>query len=107
MNWNKLNPSWWIKNDDNPIPPDNLWSCKPQWIRKILWFLRNPFHNFTFYVIGMADKPELRICNEVFNNFGKWNIILPFISYNGKKVFWYFGWRERGNFGIKFCIRSK
>ncbi len=102
MNWNsKYNP---FGNYDDPNPPSDMWTDKQEWIRKILWFIRNPFHNFTFYWIGMAGKPYLRRCNEVFSSVGKWNIILPFISYNSKKVKWYIGWRERGNFGIKFNI---
>lgn len=104
--YQKLNPIFWLGNLDDPQVPVDIWLDKPLRIRRILWFIRNPFHNFTFYVIGMADKPHLRRCNEVFSSVGKWNIILPFISYDGKKVYWYFGWRgNRCAFGIKFVYR--
>lgn len=107
MNWSsKLNP---FGNYDDPKPPVDLWQGQAQWWRWVKWhFIRNPLHNFTFYWIGLADKPYLRRCNEVFSSIGKWNIILPFISYQGKRVYWYFGWRgDRSNFGIKFVIRKK
>ncbi len=115
MNWKKLNPIYWFGNDDNPEPeawyrPDSRW-------RKVLWYFRNPLHNFTFYVIGVADRTDRsRIGNypaSVFHPDGKgwvkcWTLLakpkwlkLPFISYIGPKVKWYFGWRERGNFGLK------
>jgi hypothetical protein len=109
MNLNKLNLIWWFLNKDDPSPPFSKWRDKPEWMRHLLWYVRNPLHNFTFYVIGMADKLYNRWPNKVFNPATpcyKWNIILPFISYKGKKVKWYIGWRERGNFGIKLNWRS-
>jgi hypothetical protein len=74
----------------------------------MLWYLRNPLHNFTFYVIGMADKLKYRKPYDVFNETGdKHNIILPFYSYYGDKYKFYIGWRERGNFGVKFTKRTQ
>jgi len=50
---------------------------------------------------------DLRKCNEVFSSMDRWNIVLLFISYNGERIRWYIGWREYGNFGIKFIIRKR
>jgi hypothetical protein len=103
----KINPVFWLGNIDEPNPPADKWVNKPQWIRRILWFIRNPFHNFTFYVIGMADRLEYREPDHVFNPFHRWNIILPFISYHNGKYKWYLGWRERGNWGFKRPMKDK
>ena len=108
----KWNPVWWYKNSDDPQPPANY---KPNDKRRDLkWQLRNPFHNFTFYVIGVADKKTVRsgrYPKEAFNPRGGCNVAvtkhkllrLPFVSYcRGKKGFhFYCGWRPRGNFGFK------
>jgi hypothetical protein len=101
----KLNP---FGNYDNPEPPVWYMPLKPFIIRWFMWsFVRNPLHNFMFYWIGLAGKPHLRRCDEVFSSIGKWNVILPFVSYNGKRIRCYIGWRERNNFGIKFNIKRK
>ena len=108
----KWNPVWWYKNSDDPEPPQDY---KPHDKRRRLkWQLRNPFHNFTFYVIGVADKKAMRsgrYPKETFRSRGGWNVAvtkhkllrLPFISYcHGDKGFhFYCGWRPRGNFGFK------
>jgi len=40
------------------MPPDTYRPGKR--LRKFSWYIRNPFHNFTFYVIGISDKVFLR-----------------------------------------------
>ncbi|MDB6130049.1 MAG: hypothetical protein JWM04_1156 [Verrucomicrobiales bacterium] len=109
----KFNPVFWFKNADEPVPPEDY---KPDDKRRGLkWNLRNPFHNFTYYVIGMADKPFVRTgkhAADVFNPEQGWNwavckyrrVRLPFISYQNGGLKFYFGWRERGNFGIKLTF---
>jgi len=98
--WKKINPLWWLGNCDEPLPPDDKFIGQPQWLRRLRWFLRNPFHNFTYYVIGVADRKFDRI--NLWNKWGNLNLVLPLIAYRGKKWEWYFGWREKGNFGIAF-----
>lgn len=106
----KWNPIWWFGNVDDPVPPDWYRPGSPN--RRWLWQLRNPLHNFTFYVIGIADKPFTRtgrFPNAVFAPEGGWNwavarhqcVRLPFLSYHGERWRFYLGWRERGNFGGK------
>lgn len=56
MNYKKLNPIWWLKNDDDPVPPRGYRPEDPEWKRKLFWAFRNPLHNLTFYVIGVADR---------------------------------------------------
>lgn len=111
--YDKLNPIWWLKNQDDPKPPD--WYKPNDKHRKLKWSFRNPFHNFNFYVIGVADKKISRsgkFPNQNSNPHGGWDfeftrykiIWFPFVSYHRPKFDFYFGWRERGNFGIKFNV---
>lgn len=102
-------------------------SCK----KALLWFLRNPLHNFTFYVIGSAwtENSEVTLVkiaadqSEFFTYSPRAKTIFfsenssLFIGLHGWKPFislrilysnqargdFFVGWRERGNFGIK-CI---
>lgn len=108
--YNKLNPVWWFGNIDDPAPPD--WYRPNSKHRTFLWHLRNPFHNFDYYVIGIADKPfkrTSRLTDGAANPPRHWDFtlerrklaVLPFISYHRGRFNLYFGWRERGNFGIK------
>jgi hypothetical protein len=108
----KFNPLWWFKNRDDP-EPGKFYRANDKW-RVLKWHLRNPFHNFTFYVIGVADKEVVRSGLHPRANFspdGGWNIAvtrykwlrLPFVSWcRGPKGFhFYCGWRSSGNFGFK------
>lgn len=106
----KWNPVWWLGNADDPVPPS--WYRPGQGLRGPLWQLRNPLHNFTFYVIGVHDKDFVRLGEEpgaVFRRGGGWNwaviergfLRLPFVSYEGKRMRFYALWREKGNFGLK------
>jgi hypothetical protein len=110
----KWNPVWWFGNADDPEPPEWYKPDDPSRGRK--WLMRNPLHNFTFYVIGVADKPFDRVGRhpeDVFNSEGGWNFAtaryrhwrFPFISYTHGRFATYWGWRERGNFGVKFTFR--
>ena len=101
--------------------------------RALDWNLRNPLHNFTFYVIGQAQfknsefailqlskeknkllsyQPEERT---VFGGKGSSLFIAlhgfkPFFSLRlnyGRLFECYLGWRPKGNFGIKFILAKK
>jgi hypothetical protein len=107
MNWNsKINP---FGNYEDPTPPDKFQSNRPELIRKILWLVRNPLHNFTFHWIGFHGKVD--------NVVGDWkskglNLIAvcspwfayPLISYNGKYLEGYIGWRPNGALGLAFRV---
>ena len=121
--YKKLNPLWWLGNEDDGPCGDPNWfkkncNSKCNLKCKIKWFFRNPFHNFMFYVIGVADKkcekkpehiwsPKGYGIYKDYTKCGK--IKLPFISYKSKngKFETYIGWRERGNFGISFRIHKE
>ncbi len=114
--WKKFNPVWWFGNADDPVPP--TWFRPEEKGRVFKWRLRNPFHNFTFYVIGIADKPHVRsgrYPKRIGNPNGGWNFAvaaykwlrLPFISYSRNKFDFYLGWRTGGNFGGKININAK
>jgi hypothetical protein len=108
--WQKFNPVWWLENSDDPVPP--AWYLPDNKHRVTKWHFRNPFHNFDFYVIGVADKKFTRsgrYPDVIANPHGGWNfavarckiILLPFVSYQRGKFEFYLGWRERGDFGTK------
>ena len=108
--YNKLNPVWWVGNVDDPVPPP--WYRTNSQHRTFLWHLRNPFHNFDHYVIGVADKKFVRSGRWPERNSnpdGGWDFevarrklaVLPFLSYERGRFNFYFGWREGGSFGLK------
>ncbi len=114
--YDKLNPVWWLGNVDDPVPPN--WYRPDEEHRKTKWFFRNSLHNFNFYVIGVADKHFSRSGQFPERNSdprGGWDfavsrriiVLLPFFSYERNWCNFYFGWRERGNFGIKLIFPGK
>lgn len=85
----------------------------------IWWLIRNPFHNFCHYWVGITPlgnryewlEPELNGWERIVGpNDKKWqysywkkgNIKLPFWNYEGNSWQFYIGWLSRGNFGIAF-----
>src|SRR5437588_1171288 len=54
----KINPVWWFGNADEPVAP--AWYRPGKHNRNLAWHLRNPFHNFDGYVIGVSDKSFTR-----------------------------------------------
>jgi hypothetical protein len=113
----KCNPLYWLLNDDDKRAPDSYRPDDYGIVREIMWLFRNPFHNLTFYVLGVADK-EFTVMGQysshVFNPDGgwKWHVVvykklrLPFVSYIGRIKF-YIGWRERGNLGLKLTFNRR
>jgi hypothetical protein len=113
--YDKLNPVWWVENSDEPIPPK--WYKPDDKHRVMKWHFRNPFHNFSFYVIGVADKEFVRSGKYPERNsspHGGWDfevarrklVLLPFISCQRGSFNFYFGWREHGSFGIKLNVST-
>jgi hypothetical protein len=108
--YNKLNPIWWVGNASEPRAPD--WYKPDRCCRDFQWWLRNPFSNFSSYVIGVADKETVRYGRypeQTSNPNGGWNfavtrrciVYLPFFDYRRGRFEFYFGWRKAGKFGIK------
>ena len=113
--YNKINPVWWVGNAEEPVPP--AWYEPSNSLRTVKWYFRNPFTNLSYYVIGVADKDTVRsgrYPTQVGNPKGGWNfavtrrriLYLPFMDYKNRRMEFYFGWRERGNFGIKMVFHS-
>ncbi|MGD0744806.1 MAG: hypothetical protein ABSA45_06590 [Verrucomicrobiota bacterium] len=111
----KFNPVWWFGNTDDPVAPQ--WYRPNGKHRTMMWHFRNPFHNFDFYVIGVADKKFIRSGRYPENNSnpnGGWNFavgrrklaLLPFLSYQRARFNFYFGWRSHGSFGIKLNVSA-
>lgn len=115
-------------NDDDGIFGEEVKRGKKR--GALRWFLRNPLHNFTFYAIGSAERHNseidlLRLTpthlsllkyrypgkstfaakNEsgiyLALHGGKPFVSLRIIHSKTRKSDLYFGWRHRGNFGIK------
>lgn len=98
-------------NSEDPIPPTWFMSESfSTWGRTFSWYLRNGHHNFQWHVIGVHGKPFTRTGDypdQVWNPNGGRNfavirygwLILPFVSYRGKSIEGYVGWRESGAFG--------
>lgn len=123
-----------LGNDDDGIfgeePTSNYQTHRPPGVvRAAAWNIRNPLHNFFFYVIGSAHRrnSELtllglakgnssamtykREADTVFLKESGNSLYLglhggkPFLSwqlYYGRQCNAYIGWREKGNFGMKF-----
>lgn len=105
--YKKINPIFWFGNYDDPISgPEShpyFHPDKALWHRRLLWAIRNPLHNLFFFVIGFEDRKDIVNFNDQWPKEGqKFNIILPFISYRGKKREWYLGWRRGLRFGAAF-----
>ena len=114
--YDKLNPIWWLGNVDEPQAP--AWYRPNARTRNFTWYLRNPYSNFSNYVIGIADKKSVRsgrYPDKIGNPHGGWNfavsrrgiLYLPFIDYKHGRFEFYSGWRQRGNFGIKLNLSQK
>ena len=114
--YDKLNPVWWLQNADEPVPP--AWYLPDDPHRTTKWRFRNPFHNFNFYVIGVADKKIVRSGRYPERNsdpHGGWNfavarqklVLLPFVSYERRWITFYLGWREHGAFGAEMRFHRK
>lgn len=88
MNFNvKWNP---FGNYDEPMPPIDKWQDKPRWVRQVLWFIRNPFHNLFAYVLGFRDK-DWKL--DIWKGRDGLNVVLPFMSYRKGRFEAYIGWR--------------
>jgi len=93
----KWNP---LGNYNNPIPPDWCFAKYGKIKAYLYWyFVRNPLHNFMAYWIGFKDR-NLDY-TQIWNTKQRWNLVLPFFSYRGKKWEMYIGWRPDSRmFGI-------
>jgi hypothetical protein len=113
--YKKWNPLWWFDNLDDPMPAENLhiWLDYKPWVRWFLWRLRNPMHNFMFYVIGVADREYIvtgDFPDKNWNPNGGWNRLKligdgwtrSFASYRGAKWEFYYGWNKGGRLGFAF-----
>ena len=105
MNWNsKYNP---FGNYDDPVPPSDKWPGRPYWLRWLLWhFWRNPLHNFAAYWIGGRGRDW--DYTSIWKRGNGFNVVLPFVSYRGKRVEFYIGWRPDSRmFGAALRRRDK
>lgn len=119
---------WWLRNGDSWQAPEinnglpYIPEVKNQWMRNIYWFIRNPIGNFMGFVIGFEGKgysvtgPKGDVMLTTLYDakpprYGwNWSVIngwAPFVSYSGKRILFYLGWRPAsGGFGFKFNIHK-
>jgi hypothetical protein len=122
----KINPLWWFLNDDEQRVEDAPWYQPewPNWLRQVVWNIRNPLQNFRAYVIGVSDRnyevagraPVMTVQrNDLVppERGFQWCVIrlgllrLPFVSYSGKRVVWYVGHQPSGFWGVKFNLHQE
>lgn len=122
-----LNP-WWllVGNEDDGLYGDDAWRAgRPKtWRLALTWWLRNPCHNLTWYVLGVAQHHRFIVgpwAPRIAREEGGWlwqytqiawspGIKLPFVGYtsppgNGWRVEFYAGWRPSGSFGFALRLR--
>lgn len=119
---------WFLRNGDSWSAPETnnglpyLPDVKAKWLRNFYWFCRNPLGNLMGFVLGVegydytVTGPAPVLLTTLYDaqppRYGwHWSIIrcgwarLPFVSYSGKRVLWYAGWRPAsGGLGIKFNL---
>lgn len=111
----KLNPVWSVfgNADDGPCGDDKWRRGRPDtfWLR-VQWWLRNPAHNLTHYVVGVADRahtyhgPDMGSQGLILARVVCGPLVLPFVAFNHKGLYSYIGWRPSGAFGIKLIYRK-
>jgi hypothetical protein len=79
--------------------------------------------NFRCYVLGVADRnyivagraPVMTVQRDDLappEHGFQWcviklgSLLLPFVSYAGRRIVWYLGWQPSGIFGVKFGIKQ-
>jgi hypothetical protein len=119
----KLNPIWWFQNDDDPDPPTWYHPEWAGWRRMLTWHvIRNPGHNFMFYVVGVQDRnftvwgktPVMETDASDSGQYGaRWCVILPgrevwiplpYFSWTGKWFSFHIGWMCPGAFSFRFIL---
>ena len=96
------------------LPPPPFYPDCYYWVRQLLWWWRNPLHNFTFHWIGIHDYVVERV-DSLWNPNGGFRFskvctkyfCLPFMSYRGERWEWYAGWRPNGGFGFPWPRKAK
>lgn len=118
------NPFWlFFGNEDDGVYGDKAFNPEGRrdWRTALRWWLRNPAHNLTFYVIGVAHLDRVvegPWAPAIHNPDGGWlrcrthvvrggrPRVYPFVSYDGKRLRFYAGWRPGGAFGLKLQRRG-
>ena len=110
-----LNP---FGNIDEPNAPSWYQPDLPEWLRTVMWYARNPLHNFSHYQAGVVGKdfdisystppgadPAFALDGGLMFAWLKLDwISLPFVSYAGDAVQWYAGWHPIGKLGLRLTL---
>lgn len=108
-------------NELDGVLGDSTWNPtrEDSFMIRLKWWFRNPCHNLTWHVLGFAQTSSTRVDWQTDDGPG-WNYaitlikgadgkytVYPYWLYLSPRIKYYFGWRGRGTFGIKFNIKSK
>lgn len=103
----KINPAWWLFDCTKP-------DTAPLWA----WTWRNRFHNLFGFVIGVEDRDHTfqgsKTSDSIWAPGGGWHfgivrcgfLVLPLLSYRGKTLESYIGWRPIGAFDITLRVAN-
>lgn len=112
---------WWaiFMNDDDGYYGDDKWRAgRPKTFKlAVAWWFRNPFHNFTHYVIGFKGRHHTYVGQDT-DRMGwvrGWVLVtllgvicwFPYRGWNSPKWMAYAGWRPSGAFGFKLRRQPK
>lgn len=120
----KINPIWLLfaNEDDGWFGETSDWGRgRPNsLVTAVLWWLRNPAHNLTWYGLGIADRDRVitgpfapsthrpgggwLTCWSGCVVFERFWLALPFVSYLSPYAKAYIGWRPSGAFGVKLNL---
>jgi hypothetical protein len=107
-------------NSDEPDAPSWYLPGRPQWWRTLCWYVRNPMHNLTHYMVGWTNQPFTVIYSAAdrdrdgFADAGGWLAAWlsrgserrPFVSYTSRKMDLYLGWHPvNGKLGARLTLR--
>ena len=127
----KINPVWWVMNDDNQTVDQAPW-YHPEWSYRRRWWTwnvwRNPLQNLRSFVLGVQDRnftvtgkaPVLTVQRDDLpadqslprETGWQWCVCWtllprPFASYSGTKWVFQFGWQPNGFFAFIKINRHK
>lgn len=119
--WRKLNP-WWafFGNADDGYWGDIYWNPegRTDFATAVRWWLRNPAHNLTHYVLGVVDR-QRTVCSPYGSAHarpgGGWllgytrvgRLVLPYANFTSDRIKFYAGWRPGGALGFKLNFKRR
>ena len=118
--YNRLNPAHWLlalfsnsrKSDYLKPGALHVVDSKYKATQRILYWFRNPAHDFTHYIAGFQEDPEFKTVWEsspLVTSMKGWKFALrgykwlplPWVYYGSAVIVFYAGWSDGGKLGFK------